>query len=55
MGKINYDYDDAKTAHVAGMFATEIANRVYDAFNEGFILGVKHAEKVLGEKKDEQD
>ena len=55
MGKINCDYDDAETAHIAGLYASEVADRVYNAFNEGFILGVKHARKVLGDKDDEQD
>jgi len=53
--EINCDYDDAETSQLASKFAAEVADRVVDAFNEGFILGVKHAHKVYGDDEDEQD
>ena len=53
--QLNCDYGDAETARQAEKYAMEVANNVVNAFNEGFILGVKHANKVLGEKEDEQD
>lgn len=36
-------------------FTTEAVKTVTNAFNEGFLLGVKHAKKVFGEEANNEN